>query len=67
MKPAVDRLIEGASRDQLVDALLSACQELAETHQGDSMLMPDGRYIPAGYLGNQVIRHLKFPDTIWED
>ena len=67
MKPAVEGMLKKATKAQLTDALLSACQELAVQLDGYDMHYGDGeRYIAAGSLNNQVLKHLKYPDTVME-
>jgi len=65
MKPAVEDMLRKATKEQLTDALLSACQELAVQLEEYDMLYGDGeKYIAAGSLNNQVLKHLKYPDTV---
>jgi hypothetical protein len=65
MKPAIEKMLEDATKEQLTEALLSACQELADQLSGDDMLYED-RYVSAGSLNNQVLVHLQSPSTIIE-
>ena len=60
-----DKQLQNATKAQLIDALLSACQELAIQLEGLDMPYQD-TYISAGNLNNQVLRHLNEPDTIVE-
>jgi hypothetical protein len=67
MLPRTERLLEKATKAQLTDALLSACQELASLMQGHDMWFDEEHgYVAAGTLNNQVLMHLTLPETIIE-
>ena len=67
MKAKTESMLKKATKAQLTDALLSACQELAYDHEGFDMAFDDKRgYVSAGSLNNQVLFHLMYPQVIIE-
>jgi hypothetical protein len=68
MQPNTEKLLEKATKEELTEALLSACSELADLLRGHDMYVNEEfGYVAAGTLNNQVLYHLSFPDTIFED
>jgi hypothetical protein len=68
MKDSTEKMLSKATKAQLTEALLSACQELAFEKLGWQINM-GGKYgyVAAGSLNNQILKHLKFPDSIIDD
>lgn len=65
LTPNTEKQLNNATKEELTDALLSACQALAEQFRGWDMEVK-GRYVSAGSLNNQLLKHLFEPDTIIE-
>lgn len=67
MKGSTENKVKRATKAQLTEALVSACNELAGQMCGFDMYFDEKNgYVSAGSLNNQVLRHLTCPDMIVE-